>query len=385
MLKENEDYRFNNGKASFCIKQKWIDFIIPKYHLINVIGVGANGVVFRAHEKFTDRDVVIKAWVPRSKDLKRYRDQFFEEIRKISKMSHPNIVTIYDANIYRDKICWAVYNYIEGISLEEWLNNHPSEIQRISIAKDIFKTVLFYQKMGILHGDLHNRNILVGKNDEICIIDFGTSKFGKKKKTLNREICLMLELVDDLLSCFSVYSKKHFLLNVNYSNQMEYKVDKHLEKYFTISPCCLSSSIIYYINILEMLTYCVHYSSEDFVDYCKWLYNASYLNIYKLIEIYVKQDTESGCTQNIEAVIREGIGEDIFLDYDVDAERNEHLSRVMNIAIAELAGLLNTNPSRIVEDCRKNLWEKYIITTRIREILSEEDDNNRWLFQMDEV
>jgi serine/threonine protein kinase len=377
MLKVGKDYRFNKGIARFYIEQRWIDFVIPNYNLEKVIGVGANGVVFLAHEEFTDRNVVIKAWIPKSKDIKRYRDQFLAEIRKIGKISHPNIATIYGADIYKNKICWAVYNYIEGISLKDWLADNPSEIYRLDVAKSIFETVIFYQKKGILHGDLHDGNIMIDEGNKVHIIDFGTSEFSSSKKTRRREIGLMLILVEKLLCTFKFYAKDHFLLEPVFTkNGVSYKTKGLVEKYLGIAPCCLSVTIVNYINILDMLTNCNNYNYKDFVDYCVWLANSSYLNIKKLIDLYIEQDEGSAFSKNIFSVVQENIGEDIFPENGLDVEQRDYVYYASREATKELKKLLNIKKKQVEEFYRNNIIFKYIISTRIRELLCEEENYN---------
>lgn len=338
MLKEGKDYRFDNGKVSFFIDKKWADFNVPNYSIEKPIGVGANGVTFLAFHKLTSRNVVIKVWVPRGGKSAYYRNRFLHEIRKIAKLNHPNVVKIYDANIYDGNICWAVYDLVKGDSLRSWLTKNPSNERRINVAKSIFMTILSFHILKVIHGDLHDRNILIKDDDSICIIDFGTSKFGTEKQSVRREIYFMSRLLHDLLKPISFYNTSHFILHGKYLNKTpNYFVDKRVRRYFKISPRCFSETIVSYIDILEELTYCS--CCADFPRLCTSLIKTSYLDIEQMVIFFEELFKGATLFYNIKEVLKENIGADVFPDYNIDNERVKELFSVSLIAYIELANL----------------------------------------------
>ena len=152
------------------------------YVIHEEIGSGANGQVFKGVQKNTDRKVAIKVWIPnkKSKNGKVSEEQFLREVQKVAQLKHKNIVTIYDAKILEGfYIC--IMEYVSGITLKEWLRRNHSKGKKIALLTEVLDTVLFYQEKGIIHGDLHGRNIIVKEEGQIQIIDFGTRACLKNK------------------------------------------------------------------------------------------------------------------------------------------------------------------------------------------------------------
>ena len=125
-----------------------------------------------------------------------------------------------------------------------------------------------------------------------------------------------------------------------------------------------------------MLTNCNNYNYKDFVDYCVWLANSSYLNIKKLIDLYIEQDEGSAFSKNIFSVVQENIGEDIFPENGLDVEQRDYVYYASREATKELKKLLNIKKKQVEEFYRNNIIFKYIISTRIRELLCEEGNYN---------
>lgn len=180
---------------------EWKKIKIEDYTNIEEIGSGANGVVLKANHLTTDRLVAIKVWLPhkKSKTGQVSKEQYLKEVRKIANLKHGNIVTIYDAKIYSNGIYTCVMEYVEGMPLNKWLLESPSINEKIDVCRKILETVIFYQEKGILHGDLHGGNILIDREYEIHIIDFGTSHFGRPTQSKEREAFLLVDMVNKMI------------------------------------------------------------------------------------------------------------------------------------------------------------------------------------------
>ena len=111
------------------------DIVLQKYEILNFIASGGGGRVYKAHDNFRDVDVAIKVLLVDQNDQKAHL-RFQSEARTASKLSHPNIATIYDFGLFNDKPV-LIIEYIDGQSLQGMLN--PRE--RLEL--DTFKASLF--------------------------------------------------------------------------------------------------------------------------------------------------------------------------------------------------------------------------------------------------
>ena len=151
---------------------------IGKYNIIREIGRGATSRVYLSHDPFTDRNVAIKV-VEHDPDLDpqirtRYERIFLNEAALAGKLSHPHIIAIYDADIGQD-LGYIVMEFIAGTTLRRYCQ--PDRLMPIAdVVETIFKcaTALEYAyRHGIVHRDIKPANILIGRQGEIKVTDFG--------------------------------------------------------------------------------------------------------------------------------------------------------------------------------------------------------------------
>ena len=190
----NPNYQNNNGKIKIKINDSWIEPQFERYENIEPIGEpGANGVVIKGTHKITKREDAIKIWLPRNRNGKEQvnEKQYLKEIQKITKLNDPRIVKIYDA--WKENSCYCCsMEFIAGITYEAWLKKNCDITVRINMLLKIFDAIVFYQSQGIIHGDIHLKNILIDENEEIHIIDFGTSIISSyEEQSIYRENFLM--------------------------------------------------------------------------------------------------------------------------------------------------------------------------------------------------
>lgn len=148
---------------------------------------GKNGLIFIAKSEYLHRDHAIKIFV--REDGKNINDRFLEEINKIASLKHPNIVTIHQASklTFDDGsvLPYAIYEFIKGINLNDWLSRNPSFDERMEVVSQLTETIQYFHKKNIYHGDLHGGNIIISQIEnklKITVIDFSTSLFVKNSK-----------------------------------------------------------------------------------------------------------------------------------------------------------------------------------------------------------
>ncbi len=165
---------------------------VGRYEIVEKIGQGSMGVVYRGRDPYIKRDVAIKIARPASdvtdEKAEKYRERFFTEAQSIGRLMHPNIVSIYDAGMYRN-FCYIAMEYIDGPTLSEFCKK-DNKLSYETISEIILATcnaLDYAHQMGVIHRDIKPSNIMLNKRNEVRITDFGIAKI-KTDHTASREI-----------------------------------------------------------------------------------------------------------------------------------------------------------------------------------------------------
>jgi serine/threonine protein kinase len=157
---------------------------IGKYHIIELVGEGAMGVVYRAHDSILDRNVAIKVMnesIARQDDL---RKRFLHEAQAAASLQHPNVVCIYDLG-ESDGHLYIAMEFIQGVDLEKLIElGEPLSLQaRLDIIIDVLTGLSFAHKRGIVHRDIKPANIRVAEDGRAKIMDFGVAHLASSSMT----------------------------------------------------------------------------------------------------------------------------------------------------------------------------------------------------------
>jgi serine/threonine protein kinase len=154
-----------------------------RYKILEVLGHGGMGVVYKAHHEFMDKVVAIKMLLPQLVSDDRTVQRFQYEARAASRLSHPNIIALHDFGLTPDNgVPYLVMDYIEGKSLSEVIKTEKqvSVTRSIAIFTQVADALHHAHSLGVIHRDLKPANIMLIKGADggelVKVVDFGVAK-----------------------------------------------------------------------------------------------------------------------------------------------------------------------------------------------------------------
>ena len=148
-----------------------------RYKILEEVGTGGMAVVYKAQDILLDRIVAVKILLAKYGDDHDFVVRFRQEAQAAAKLSHPNIVNIYDVG-YDENVHYIVMEYVRGETLKDYIEKHghlPINTS-IQITFDIGEALENAHKNGIVHCDIKPHNILVTETGRIKVADFGIAR-----------------------------------------------------------------------------------------------------------------------------------------------------------------------------------------------------------------
>ncbi len=150
--------------------------VLGNYKILEKLGAGGQGTVYKAVDSKLGRTVVIKVLpeelVAKSANLKRFE----REARLASSLDHPNICTIFDLNVI-DNVHFIAMQYIPGRNVRQLVNGKPLQLESaLSIAIQVADALAVAHAQGIIHRDIKAGNVMVNQKGQAKVLDFGLAK-----------------------------------------------------------------------------------------------------------------------------------------------------------------------------------------------------------------
>ncbi|MDR6997951.1 Stk1 family PASTA domain-containing Ser/Thr kinase [Neobacillus niacini] len=148
--------------------------ISGRYKILEMIGGGGMANVYLAHDMILDRDVAVKILRLDFANDEEFIHRFHREAQSATSLVHPNIVSIYDVG-EEDSIYYIVMEYVDGQTLKQYIQGRsPLHVEEsIDILKQLTSAISHAHQNHIIHRDIKPHNILIDRNGNVKITDFG--------------------------------------------------------------------------------------------------------------------------------------------------------------------------------------------------------------------
>ncbi|MCB0314555.1 MAG: serine/threonine protein kinase, partial [Calditrichaeota bacterium] len=153
---------------------------ISHYKILEKIGEGGMGVVYKALDTRLKREVAIKFLPERIANNPDARQRFLLEAQAAAALNHPNIATIYEIDEVDDLVFFAM-EYIRGENLKDKLNSGRLDLtQCLSFIRQIAAGLQAAHRKQIAHRDIKSENIMLTEDGRVKVMDFGLAKSGEQ-------------------------------------------------------------------------------------------------------------------------------------------------------------------------------------------------------------
>jgi len=158
----------------------------PQLEILEPIGRGGMGSVFKARQPKLDRFVALKILAADLETRPSFAERFAQEGKLLARLNHPNIVAVYDFG-QSDGFYYLILEYVDGVNLRQALREERfTPEQAIAIVPKICDALQYAHDEGVLHRDIKPENILLDTKGRIKIADFGIGKFKDQRAQTQR-------------------------------------------------------------------------------------------------------------------------------------------------------------------------------------------------------
>jgi len=150
---------------------------IGKYEIQRALGKGAMGQVYLARDTVLERDVALKVMVAQIADDPELKTRFEREAKAVAKMTHPNVVAVFDLGNHTDGSPFIAMELLKGQDLQKAMRQTPPLTleRKVAIIVQVLSGLAHAHKAGIVHRDIKPANIFIQEDGSVKIMDFGVA------------------------------------------------------------------------------------------------------------------------------------------------------------------------------------------------------------------
>ena len=150
--------------------------LFPQLEILECLGRGGMGAVYKARQPRLDRFVALKILAPEKQNDLQFAERFEREARALARLNHPNIVTVFDFGEVQGRF-YLLMEFVDGLTLRQLLQaGKIAPAEALSIVPKICEALQYAHEHGIVHRDIKPENILLDKSVRVKIADFGIAK-----------------------------------------------------------------------------------------------------------------------------------------------------------------------------------------------------------------
>ncbi len=149
----------------------------PQLEILELLGQGGMGAVYKARQKQLDRLVALKILPPQIGETEAFAERFTREAQSLAKLNHPRIVSVHDFGHTQAGLYYFIMEFVDGTDLRRVIQAgelSPAEV--LAIVPQICEALQYAHEEGIVHRDIKPENILLDKKGQARIADFGLAK-----------------------------------------------------------------------------------------------------------------------------------------------------------------------------------------------------------------
>src|SRR5208283_5077981 len=165
------------GKSAFVPPSvEQMGKLFPQLEIIELLGQGGMGAVYKARQPRLNRFVALKILSPEKQSDPQFAERFEREARALAWLTHPNIVTVYDFGETQG-IFFLLMEFVDGMTLRKLLQaRRLASAEALAIVPQICQALQYAHEQGVIHRDIKPENILLDKKGQVKIADFGIAK-----------------------------------------------------------------------------------------------------------------------------------------------------------------------------------------------------------------
>jgi serine/threonine protein kinase len=151
----------------------------PQLEILELLGQGGMGAVYKARQKELDRIVALKILPPSAGGSPAFAERFAREAKALARLNHPNIVTLYEFG-RADDLFFFLMEFVDGVNLRQLLKTgRVSPREALAIVPQICDALQYAHDEGVVHRDIKPENILMDRKGRMKVADFGIARLMK--------------------------------------------------------------------------------------------------------------------------------------------------------------------------------------------------------------